>query len=154
MARTSKALFSPQNKSSMAQEKNQALPDISAILLASPHGFRMDASVLLRVGRRKMDITSHLCPCNSQIKASQNTQKSISLGRADHMTDHMPASAARDVGKGRTWALLRKLRGRRGWSWVGQPVSQGSKPLILAPVTSASRATIVCLWPAQLKFKS
>lgn len=96
----------------------RALASISAISVASPHGFRTDASVLLQVGTSHKGNTSHICLLNPTVKTFPDPQKSsshISLGRAGHMTGHMPASAARDAGKGRTWVLPGKERVTRKW---------------------------------------
>lgn len=57
--------------------------------------------ILLKVGGRKKGRTSHTCPLYPKVKAFPEPQKSsphISLDRADHMTDHMPVSAAEDAG--------------------------------------------------------
>lgn len=46
----------------------RALASISAISMASLHGFRTEASVLLHVGRRQKGNTSHTCSLNPKVK--------------------------------------------------------------------------------------
>lgn len=46
----------------------RALASMSAISMASPHGFRTDASVLLQVGTSHKGNTSHICLLNPTVK--------------------------------------------------------------------------------------
>lgn len=50
-------------------KKMKALASISAIPMASPRGFRTDASVLLQEGRRQKGNTCRICCINPKVKA-------------------------------------------------------------------------------------